>query len=70
MPFRTSWMRVSLVLEPPATFAVLSEINSLCFVSLSCPSRSWEKCDARLEIGELTRKVILGLGPQLGGFLQ
>lgn len=63
-------MRVSLVLELPATLAVRSAISSLRPVSmpflLFCSSHN----DVRLEVGELAREVLLGLVPQLGGLLQ
>jgi hypothetical protein len=56
-------MRVSLVLFDPATLAVLSEINSLHCVSIPIPLCCLVYCDIRLEVSELTRKVLLGLVP-------
>lgn len=63
-------MRVSLVLEPPATLAVLSEINSLQSRQYSSLVLLFASSDVRLEVGELRREVILGLAPQLGGLLR
>lgn len=62
-------MRVSLVLEPPATLAVLSWINSLQSVSIRLFLIFLFR-DVRLELSELAREVLLGLVPQLGGLLQ
>ena len=65
-------MRVSLVDEPPATLAVRSEINSLV-LSASSPSVcfcEFVRRDVRLEVGELSRELILGLVPELGGLLR
>lgn len=56
--------------EPPATLAVLSEINSLWSVSILSGVFVWLHCDVRLEVGELGRKLILGLVPELGGLLR
>lgn len=65
-------MRVSLVDEPPATLAVLSEINSLCSSQhpVLCSSDPSIAGDVRLELGELGSELVLGLVPELGGLLR